>query len=85
MNIFGRDLYFLRRDTNSSIHTAVQTPGSTEYVTGCNIAFSAEKLADNLVARRPTQLPGKQVFCRRCGNHFSKLARVHNGEEIKDV
>ena len=85
MNIFGKDLFFLRRNTNSGIHAAVGRESTGEWVTGCNLTFAKDALADNLVARRPAQLPGPQTFCKRCAKHFSKLDRVHSGEVVKDV
>ena len=85
MNVFGRDLCFLRRDIHSNIHSALKDPSTGRWHCGCNIEFDPAKLGGNLVARHPSRLPGPQKFCKRCGNHFGKLDRVHRGETVKDV
>lgn len=85
MNIFGNDLYFLRRDTSSNIHSAVARVQDGMWVTACGQTFPTDALDRNLVARRASQLPGPQKFCKRCAQHFAKLNRVHEGEPVKDV
>jgi len=85
MKLFGRDLVFLRRDTNSNIHCATADRAAGNWVAGCNVEFPMDKLPGHLVARRAPQLPGAQKFCKRCAKSLKKLVDVHAGVAVTDL